>query len=195
MGKDVEASASLGDRSARLQQMLLVLSSASSRSILLSQSSQLSPMNPGEEAVTHLLRAILRVRALANSRGAQPHQRLPPPPALGFGGPTAGTGATGMLFGAAPRDRRGRIAHKEPAQREGMVFSDDTDGDVFAPSRDELETKDRQKERQFLDSLKSPVPQNEATSGSPENKKSTTRAPEQPDPRGLGFATAMRAVI
>ncbi|KAG8710579.1 hypothetical protein FRC11_004349 [Ceratobasidium sp. 423] len=192
MGKDVEASASLGDRSARLQQMLLVLSSASSRSILLSQSSQLSPMNAGEEAVTHLLRAILRVRALANSGGAQ---RLPPPPALGFGGPAAGTGAAGMLFGAAPRDRRGRIAHKEPAQRDAMLFSDDTDGDVFAPSRDETETKDRQKERQFLDSLKSPVPQNEVSPGSPENKKPPARAPEQVDPRGLGFATAIRAVI
>ncbi|KAH7339373.1 HbrB-like-domain-containing protein [Rhizoctonia solani] len=195
MGKDVEASASLGDRSARLQQMLLVLSSASSRSILLSQSSQLSPMNAGEEAVTHLLRAILRVRALANSGGAQPHQRLPPPPALGFGGPAAGTGAAGMLFGAAPRDRRGRIAHKEPAQRDGMVFSDDTDGDIFAPSRDESETKDRQKERQFLESLKSPVPQTEVGPGSPENKKPTARVLEQVDPRGLGFATAMRAVI
>ncbi|CAE6446402.1 unnamed protein product [Rhizoctonia solani] len=195
MGKDVEASASLGDRSARLQQMLLVLSSASSRSILLSQASQLSPMNPGEEAVTHLLRAILRVRALANSGGAQPHQRLPPPPALGFGGPAAGTGAAGMLFGAAPRDRRGRIAHKEPTQRDGMLFSDDADGDIFAPSRDETETKDRQKERQFLDSLKSPVPQTEVGPGSPDNKKPTTRALEQIDPRGLGFATAMRAVI
>ncbi|KAF8756913.1 HbrB protein [Rhizoctonia solani] len=126
MGKDPEASASLGDRSARLQQMLLVLSSASSRSILLSQSSQISPMNPGEEGVTHLLRAILRVRALSNSGGAQPHQRFAPPPALGFGGPSA---------------------------------------DVFAPSRDEIETKDRQKERQFLDSLKSPVPQNEVGAG------------------------------
>ncbi|CUA75405.1 hypothetical protein RSOLAG22IIIB_05877 [Rhizoctonia solani] len=191
MGKDVEASASLGDRSARLQQMLLVLSSASSRSILLSQFSQLSPMNPGEEAVTHLLRAILRVRALASSGGAQPHQRLPPPPALGFGGPSAGTGAAGMLFGAAPRDRRGRIAHKEPLQRDGVLFSDDTDGDVFAPSRDEIEVK----ERQFLDSLKSPVPQNEVGPGSPETKKPVTRAPEQVDTRGLGFATAMRAVI
>ncbi|KDN44425.1 hypothetical protein RSAG8_05472, partial [Rhizoctonia solani AG-8 WAC10335] len=193
MGKDVDASASLGDRSARLQQMLLVLSSASSRSILLSQSSQLSPMNPGEEAVTHLLRAILRVRALASSRGAQSHQRLPPPPALGFGGPSAGTGAAGMLFGAAPRDRRGRIAHKEPPQRDGMVFSDDADGDVFAPPgpRDEIEVQ----ERQFLDSLKSPVPQSEVGPGSPENKKPTTRAPEQADTRGLGFATAMRAVI
>ncbi|CAE6408522.1 unnamed protein product [Rhizoctonia solani] len=192
MGKDVEASASLGDRSARLQQMLLVLSSASSRSILLSQSSQLSPMNPGEEAVTHLLRAILRVRALASSGGTQPHQRLPPPPALGFGGHSASTGAAGMLFGAAPRDRRGRIAHKEPVQREGMVFSDDADGDVFAPSRDEIDVK----ERQFLESLKSPALPNEVGPGSPEGKKPPTRAPEhQADLRGLGFATAMRAVI
>ncbi|CAE6462740.1 unnamed protein product [Rhizoctonia solani] len=195
MGKDVEASASLGDRSARLQQMLLVLSSASSRSILLSQSSQLSPMSPGEEGVTHLLRAILRVRALGNSGGTQPHQRFPPPPALGFGGPSAGTGATGMLFGATPRDRRGKIAHKESTQRDGIVFPDDADADVFAASRDEVETKDRQKERQFLDSLKSPVPQNEVSSGSPENKKPVPRALDQVDPRGLGFATAMRAVI
>ncbi|GAB1521540.1 hypothetical protein RhiTH_004637 [Rhizoctonia solani] len=195
MGKDPEASASLGDRSARLQQMLLVLSSASSRSILLSQSSQISPMNPGEEGVTHLLRAILRVRALSNSGGAQPHQRFAPPPALGFGGPSAGTGAAGMLFGATPRDRRGKIGHKEPAQRDGMVFADDGDADVFAPSRDEIETKDRQKERQFLDSLKSPVPQNEVGAGSPDSKKPAPRALEQVDHRGLGFATAMRAVI
>ncbi|CAE6409648.1 unnamed protein product [Rhizoctonia solani] len=257
MGKDVDASASLGDRSARLQQMLLVLSSASSRSILLSQSSQLSPMNPGEEAVTHLLRAILRVRALASSRGAQSHQRLPPPPALGIAhkepaqreGMVFSDDADGDVFTASrdeieakerqfldslkspvpqneaspgspenkkpttraidqklttpsmrpyrayktPRDRRGRIAHKEPPQRDGMVFSDDADGDVFAPPgpRDEIEVQ----ERQFLDSLKSPVPQSEVGPGSPENKKPTTRAPEQADTRGLGFATAMRAVI
>jgi hypothetical protein len=136
-------------------------------------------MNPGEEGVTHLLRAILRVRALGNSGGAQPHQRFPPPPALGFGGPSAGTGAAGMLFGATPRDRRGRIVHKEPTQRDGIVFPDDADTDVFAPSRDEVETKDRQKERQFLDSLKSPVPQNEVNSGSPENKKPAPRVLEQ----------------
>lgn len=195
MGKDVEAGGALGDRYSRLQQMLLVLSSASSRSTLLSQSTKSSPpMSAGEEAVTHLLRAILRVRALAHSGRSQAHQRFPIPPVLGFGGPGASVGAAGMLFGAAPRDRRGRIARKDPHQREGTIFDDDGETDVFSPSRDESDTKsDRQKEREFLDALKSPAPHSET--GSPEAKRNLTRLAEQVDPRGLGYATAMRAVI
>lgn len=134
-------------------------------------------MSAGEEAVTHLLRAILRVRALAHS-GRSQAQRFPIPPVLGFGGPGASAGAAGMLFGAAPRDRRGRIARKDVQQREGTVFDDDGETDVFSLSRDESDTKsDRQKEREFLDALRSPAPHSDT--GSPENKRNLTRLAEQ----------------
>lgn len=98
-----------------------------------------------------------------------------------------------MLFGAAPRDRRGRIAHREVSHRDVNVYDEDGEVDVFAPPRDESELKsERQREREFFESLKSPMLQNEE--GTLEGKTPMGRTAEQ-DPRGLGFATAMRAVI
>ncbi|QRV79206.1 HbrB domain protein [Ceratobasidium sp. AG-Ba] len=121
----------------------------------------LTPVSPGDEAVTNLLRAILRVRALAYSGGGpQAHHRFPPPPILGFGGPGASTGAAGMLFGAAPRDRRGRIAKRDVSYREGSTFDEEGEWDVFG--KEEVDGKtDRQREREFLDALKSPMVQSE----------------------------------
>ncbi|KAF8608577.1 HbrB-domain-containing protein [Ceratobasidium sp. AG-I] len=193
MGKEAETNSNaLGDRYTRLQQMLLVLSSASPRSISLAEPTP--PASPSEAVITHLLHAILRVRALAHSGGAQAHQRFPPPPVLGFGGAVASKSAAGMLFGAAPRDRRGRIAHRDFSHRDANVFDEDGETDVFAPSRDESELKsERQREREFFESLKSPMVQNDE--GTFEGKTPQGRTVEQPDTRGLGFATAMRAVI
>ncbi|KAG9099851.1 hypothetical protein FRC06_004768 [Ceratobasidium sp. 370] len=188
MGKDVEAGIALGDRYSRLQQMLLVLSSASPQSISMTQPP--TPVSQGEEAVTHLLRAILRVRALAH--GPQVHQRFPPAPILGFGGPGASTGAAGMLFGAAPRDRRGRIARRDVSYRDMSVFDEDGEGDVFG--KEEMDGKtERQREREFLDALKSPVIQSEE--GTLDGRTPLGRAVDQADNRGMGLATAMRAVI
>ncbi|KAG8681586.1 hypothetical protein FRC09_017381 [Ceratobasidium sp. 395] len=191
MGKDVEAGIALGDRYSRLQQMLLVLSSASPRSISMTQPP--TPVSAGEEAVTHLLRAILRVRALAYSGGgAQAHQRFPPPPILGFGGPSSNTGAAGMLFGAAPRDRRGRIARRDISYRDMNMFDEDGEGDLFG--KEELDVKsERQREREFLEALKSPVMQSD--DGTLDGKTPLGRTVDQADNRGMGFATAMRAVI
>ncbi|KAG8746979.1 hypothetical protein FRC10_002778 [Ceratobasidium sp. 414] len=175
MGKDVEAGTALGDRYSRLQQMLLVLSSASPRSISMTQPP--TPVSQGEEAVTHLLRAILRVRALAHSGGGpQAHQRFPPTHILKFGGPGASTSAASMLFGATPRDRRGRIARRDVSYRDMNVFEEDGEGDIFG--KEEMDGKtERQREREFLDALKSPVMESEE--GTLEGKTPLGRAVDQ----------------
>ncbi|KAG9123498.1 hypothetical protein FRC07_014869 [Ceratobasidium sp. 392] len=210
MGKDVEAGMALGDRYSRLQQMLLVLSSASPRSISLTQPP--TPVSQGEEAVTHLLRAILRVRAQAYSGSGTQVQRFPPAPILGFGGASTGSGAAGMLFGATPRDRRGRIARRDVSYRDMNVFEEDGDGDIFGKEEPDVKSE-RQMEREFLEALKSPVIQSEEGTldgrtplartvdqvcllgSSPFTMIFTKRASLQADTRGMGFATAMRAVI
>ncbi|KAI0063525.1 HbrB-domain-containing protein [Artomyces pyxidatus] len=127
----------------RLQQMLLVLVSqgrSHHASVSLTTPSPLP--TPGEAAVSHLLRVVRASTSGARlSGGRAPHRQAR---TLSF------------LSGNIPRDRRGRIAQRPGPLRMDLVVSDDEqDGGEtprigFAP--------EREREREFLESLRSPDP-------------------------------------
>ncbi|KAF8507460.1 HbrB-like-domain-containing protein [Hysterangium stoloniferum] len=123
----------------QLQQMLLVLFSISQPS----HTVRTSP-SPGENAITHLLRAIRLPRAAAPSHGP------------------GGSRHSSFFSGAAPRDRRGRIARKSahyttlnlkspspPHEQIGDTWSDDT------PRNPGL-GDERDSEKALLEPLRSP---------------------------------------
>ncbi|KAI0700903.1 HbrB-like-domain-containing protein [Cytidiella melzeri] len=139
----------------KLQQMLLVLLSQRCLPMAYSLTDPPPQPPPGEEAISLLLRDIRMPLASMNSKqeGGRKHH---------FGG----TGAPSFLSAGLPRDRRGRIAQK-PEQRLHDVYSaadEDYDGSRLGeetPRIGSVYTVDRQvrdKEREFLESLRSPDP-------------------------------------
>ncbi|KZT68288.1 HbrB-domain-containing protein [Daedalea quercina L-15889] len=136
----------------RLQQMLLVLVSQRPRPISFSLTSAPPPPTPGEAAVQHLLRAI-RAPLTQLERSMQ-------------------RGNSTFLSSAQPRDRRGWIAHKHDRRRSGMRRptgavgegdEDDEDGGGDETPRMAARfahlTHLRERDKEFLDSLRSPDPE------------------------------------
>ncbi|PSR72172.1 hypothetical protein PHLCEN_2v11964 [Hermanssonia centrifuga] len=138
---------SSGYQQPRLQHMLLVLVSQRSPPTEQSLTAPPPPPPPGEEAIQILLRTI-RTPLVHTTLDNRSHH---------FGG----TGAPSFLSARIPRDRRGRIAHKP--DRSGGVYDfireDDVDGGETPKLGMSFGEPAREKEREFLESLKSPGPE------------------------------------
>jgi hypothetical protein len=156
----------------RLQQMLLVLVSTSSHIPTAAQS-------PGEQAASHLLRLVRCQRDSAIPNGSLLSQSHP-----AFRNHPNEYSNTG--FSSFPRDRRGRIAMKPPnrAATAGTEYSEEenvdqmdgtptvTNSHTTYPTsersvRDQSWDRDREREREFLESLKSPDSEYGPGSGPP----------------------------
>ncbi|KAJ3768847.1 HbrB-like-domain-containing protein [Lentinula raphanica] len=144
----------------RMQQMLLVLSAQSRpRPQTLSLgiaggSSGLTNLSSGEAAITDLLRIVRSASRLHyQSTFNKPGRGRSVPGFLNGSGPRA----PNFFSGNTPRDRRGRIAGKRLTAQGGFSKSSFLDSHLN-PSTDEGGELDieRQREREFLDSLKSP---------------------------------------
>ncbi|KAF9007987.1 HbrB-like-domain-containing protein [Cyathus striatus] len=148
----------------RLQQMLLVLSSQSKqRPATFSLTTPIPQATPGEAAITDLLRVVRNPRPQYDTRGL-PYRNSP----------LLQTRTPSFLSEGVPRDRRGRIAHKQkgkmPPELVGLGYmagdDDDTPGNEtprlgLSSYMAEIE---REKEREFLEALRSVLSPDPATS-------------------------------
>ncbi|KAI0040640.1 HbrB-domain-containing protein [Auriscalpium vulgare] len=128
----------------RLQQMLLVLVSQTRTQVSsMSLTSSHPQLAPGEAAVSRLLRLVRASTTGARlSGGRTPHQQAR---ALSF------------LSSNTPRDRRGRIAQRPGPLRVDIDLLSDDEPDGGETPRIGF-AHDREKEREFLESLRSPDP-------------------------------------
>ncbi|THH17875.1 hypothetical protein EW146_g3031 [Bondarzewia mesenterica] len=136
----------------RLQQMLLVLVSQGRRQITsLSLTEPASQPTPGEAAVTHLLRLV---------RSPASHLRFN----IDLNDPRQAS-AHSFLAGNIPRDRRGRIAQR-PGPLQMNVSEEDEEDGAETPRLGFVDRDgDREREREFLEALKSPDPPGVRQSG------------------------------
>jgi len=138
----------------RLQQMLLVLvSQRSYRPISFSLTSPPPQPTPGEAAVQHLLQVVREPRASSAAHPQRPN------------------GAPSFLSAGLPRDRRGRIAQKlksdesggrrnSMGEEDGVRWDDDDGGETPRTGVRFMNLQQsREKDKEFLDSLRSPDPE------------------------------------
>ncbi|KAG6820869.1 hypothetical protein H0H93_010213 [Arthromyces matolae] len=134
----------------RLQQMLLVLTSQRRpRTLAFSLTAPAPNPTPGEQAIIDLLRVVrsprpeqdARSNALKNLSPMSPFARAP-----------------SFLSGGLPRDRRGRIAHKPKARGNLLPHLIGLNGDDDALGDENIRGGfiEREKDREFLESLRSP---------------------------------------
>ncbi|KAG5650194.1 hypothetical protein H0H81_000353 [Sphagnurus paluster] len=131
----------------RLQQMLLVLTSQRRpRPMTFSLTTPAPTPTPGEQAITDLLHIVRGPRSDARTQGG-----------LKKAGPMRPLSrAPSFLSGGLPRDRRGRIEQKLPSHlgdEEKAVLGA---RDVSRDGRGQAVTHEREREREFLEALKSP---------------------------------------
>ncbi|KAI0790700.1 HbrB-like-domain-containing protein [Abortiporus biennis] len=146
LSEQMESGESPSYQPSRLQHMLLVLVSQRPLPSVLSLTEPTPPPTPGEEAILRLLRTI----RTPSSRLASHYKRY------------STRGAPSFLSAGLPRDRRGRIAMK-PEKRRHELHEEDEDGEGIETPRiggsfavDPV----REREREFLESLRSPDPEN-----------------------------------
>jgi len=129
----------------RLQQMLLVLVSQGRQPTAMSLTTPAPAPSQGEVAVQHLLNV---VRSGASGTRITGQRGASAPRTLSF------------LSGNVPRDRRGRIAHR-PDPLSLDETGSDLEDDIVTPRLGlgpHVEIGTREREREFLDSLRSPEP-------------------------------------
>lgn len=137
-----------GYQQPRLQQMLLVLVSQRPFPSVMSLTEPTPPPTPGEEAIQRLLRAIRTplVHLSPNTHGRHSDR-----------------GAPSFLSAGLPRDRRGRIAGKGDGRHTATFSLDSLDNDDGGETprigaQFAADTM-RDREREFLESLRSPDPE------------------------------------
>lgn len=132
----------------RLQQMLLVLASQTrQRPSTLSLTEPAPQPTAGEVAITQLLRTIRSPLSTLPTNATMRRSRTP-----------------SFLSGQVPRDRRGRIGQKPGWMRAEKILGRgdedaDEDGGETPRNLGYFERSEREKEREFLDSLRSPDPE------------------------------------
>jgi hypothetical protein len=129
---------------ARLQQMLLVLTSQSCRhATTMSLTSAPPQPSASEQAVVDLLRAVRSPRPQFDAKAMST--------------PISPSRAPGFLSGGLPRDRRGRVAQKS-LDRVGIKVTEEGEDDIFGDETPRVAQglTDREREREFLEALRSP---------------------------------------
>ncbi|KAH8107830.1 HbrB-domain-containing protein [Cristinia sonorae] len=141
-----QASEAPGYQQPRLQQMLLVLVSQRPFPSVMSLTEPTPPPTPGEEAIQRLLRTIRTPLVNLSPNRHSEH---------------SGRGAPSFLSAGLPRDRRGRIAGKsDPRSMMAKVLDEEEDGGETPRLGGQFVTEPvRDKEREFLESLRSPDPE------------------------------------
>ncbi|KAF5385991.1 hypothetical protein D9615_002415 [Tricholomella constricta] len=140
----------------RLQQMLLVLTSQRRpRPVAFSLTTPAPTPTPGEQAITDLLRIVRSPRQQYDAR-TQALKKLGPMSPLAR--------APSFLSGGLPRDRRGRIAQKQNGRvphlegLTGVAGEDEKNGHEArtGPVTHNMADFEREREREFLEALRSP---------------------------------------
>ncbi|KAF8170203.1 HbrB-like-domain-containing protein [Mycena galopus ATCC 62051] len=129
---------------ARFQQMLLVLTSQSCRRAPAMSLTSVPPqLSPAEQAVADLLRVLRSPRPQFDAKA----MTTPISPAR----------APSFLSGGLPRDRRGRVAQKT-LDRVGIKVIEEGDDDLFGDETPRVAQglREREREREFLEALRSP---------------------------------------
>ncbi|KAG6813677.1 hypothetical protein H0H92_008525 [Tricholoma furcatifolium] len=132
----------------RLQQMLLVLTSQRRpRALAFSLTAPVPTPTPGEQVIIDLLRVVRSPRPQYDARAQALNKLVPASPRAR---------APSFLSGGLPRDRRGRIAHKQNARRPAPLGDDVFNGDETPRGGSYVSDMEREREREILESLRSP---------------------------------------
>lgn len=134
-----------------ITRLLVLTSQKRSRPVTFSLTTPAPQPTPGEAAVADLLRIVRSPRVYLDARTQ----------ALRLGPLSPLSRAPSFLSGGLPRDRRGRIAHKQKGKgvndliSDGLADGDDTFGDETprnGPSQ--MLEVEREREREFLEALR-----------------------------------------
>ncbi|KAJ7072500.1 HbrB-like-domain-containing protein [Mycena amicta] len=160
----------------RLQQLLLVLSSQCRRPPPVSLTSAPPQPTSSEAAIVELLRLVRSPRPQFDAKTTTT--------------PTSPSRAPSFLSGGLPRDRRGRVGKK---QLSGIKIIEDGDEDLFGDETPRVGhgLADREREREFLEALKSPDLEPNAAGGWGLGNADSAKLEEEEEPLNWDEAQAV----